>query len=157
MRRHDVGHLRGDDRLDHELLAVEAPQLRPARQLIGHDERQGLVAVQQDVFSLGIAQRDADTIRIGIGGQHQIGAQPRTQLDGLGHRLALFGIGGFDGGEVAVDDRLLLDQRDVREAPLAQRRRHEPHAGAVQRRIGDLHVVELADAFGRERQRMHLI
>ena len=53
--------------------------------------------------------------------------------------------------------RLLLDQRDVREAPLAQRRRHEPHAGAVQRRIGDLHVVELADAFGRERQRMHLI
>ena len=35
--------------------------------------------------------------------------------------------------------------------------RSEPHAGAVQRRIGDLHVVELADAFGRERQRMHLI
>ena len=120
MLGHGVGHLRGDDGLHDILVAVQFAALGPAGQLVAHQQHEGLVAVQQNVFSLGVAQRDADTIRIGIGGQHQIGAQPRTQLDGLGHGV----IGGPESslaGESAAGrsrSGIALAQHEVRGAVL---------------------------------------
>ena len=52
---------------------------------------------------------------------------------------------------------MTLDHDDVREAEFGERGGYEPHAGAVHRRVDDLHIVELADAFGREGEFMHLV
>ena len=157
MLGHGIGHLRRDDGLHDILVAVQFAALGPAGQLVAQQQHEGLIAVQQHVFALLVAQRDADAVRIGVGGQHQVGALLRGEVDGHRHRLALLGVGGLDGGEVAVDDGLLLHQNHVREAELLQRSRNQPHARAVHRRIDDLHVVVLLHALGRKREFVHLI
>ena len=157
MLGHGVGHLRGDDGLHDILVAVQLAALGPAGQLVAQQQHEGLVAVQQHVFALLVAQRHADAVRIGVGGQNQVGALLRGQINGHRHRLALLGVGRLDGGEVAVDDSLLLHHDHVREAEFLQRRRNQPHARTVHRRIDDLHVVVLLHAFGRKREFVHLI
>ncbi len=149
---HGVGHLRRDDGLHHILPAVEQPQFGPARELVAHEQHEGLVAVQQHVFALLVAQRHADAVRVGVGRQHQVGAFACRQLDGFRHGFTLLGVGRLHGGEVAVHHRLLGHERHVREAEAAQRRGNQPHAGAVQRRVDDLHVVAALHALGRERK-----
>ena len=157
MLGHGVGHLRGDDGLHDILVAVQLAALGPAGQLVAQQQHEGLVAVQQHVFALLVAQRHADAVRIGIGGQHQIGALLGRKVDGHRHGLALLGVGRLDGGEVPVDDGLLLHHDDVREAEFTQRRGHQADACAVHRGVDDLHVAVLLHAFGRERQFVHLI
>ena len=121
---HGIGHLRRDDRLDNILVPVQFAALGPAGQLVAHQQHEGLVAVQQHVFAPLVAQRHTDAVRVGIGGQHQVGTLLGRQIDGHRHGLALLGIRRLDGGEVAVDDSLLLDHDDVRESELAQRGRN---------------------------------
>ena len=157
MLGHGVGHLRGDDGLHDILVAVQLAALGPAGQLVAQQQHEGLITVQQHVFALLVAQRNADAVRIGVRGQHQIGALLGRKVDGHRHGLALFGIRRLDGGEVAVDNGLLRHELHVREAELLERLRHQTHTRTVQRGVDDLHIVVLFDAFGRQRQLVHLI
>ena len=154
---HGIGHLRGDDGLHDVLVPVQLAALGPAGQLVAHQQHQRLVAVQQHVLALLVAQRDADTVGVGVGSQDEVGPLPGREVDGHRHGLALLGVGRLDSGEVPVDDGLLLHHDDVREAEFTQRRGHQADACAVHRGVDDLHVAVLLHAFGRERQFVHLI
>ena len=147
---HGVCHKRRHDRLDNILVAVQLAALGPASQLIAHQQHQSLVAVQQYIFTLAITQRNAYTVRVGIRRKHQIGTLTTTQIYGHRHGLALLGIRRLDSGEVAVDYGLLGYHYYIGEPEIAQRCRNKTHAGAVQRRVDDLHVVILGHALGRE-------
>ena len=95
---HGVRHLRGHDGLHDILVAVQLAALGPASQLVAQQQHEGLITVQQHVFALLVAQRNADAVRIGVRGQHQIGALLGRKVDGHRHGLALFGIRRLDGG-----------------------------------------------------------
>ena len=152
-----IHHFGRNDRFDHVLVSVQAAQLGPAGQLISHQQHQCLVAVQQHVFAVFIRQRHADTVRIGIGSQHQIRLHLLRQVDSHRHRLALLRIGRFHRREITVDHRLLGNHLHVGKAEALERLGNQPHAGTVHGRIDDLHVVETFHALGRKRQLVYFI
>ena len=95
---HGISHLRGDDGLHDVLVPVQLAALGPAGQLVAHQQHQRLVAVQQHVLALLVAQRDADTVGVGVGSQDEVGPLPGREVDSHRHGLALLGVGRLDGG-----------------------------------------------------------
>ena len=68
-----------------------------------------LVAGEEFELAIGAAHGDAHAVGVGVGAEHKRGANFFCQCDAQGKSLAVFGVGGFDGGEVAVGGCLLGD------------------------------------------------
>ena len=63
------------------------------------------------------------------------------KVNGKIEALGIFGVGGNNGGEIAVDHHLLGDADEMLDAELRQRLRHELVAAAVERRIDKREIV----------------
>ena len=79
-----------------------------------------LVAGHQLVGAVRALHGDTDAVRIGVGGEHQIGADFLGQFKTLAESLKDLGVGIRAGGEVAVGILLLLDDGDIGDAHILQ-------------------------------------
>ena len=114
----DLGNLLGgDDGLHEELVALELTQLLLVGDDVPREHHACLVAVEDLPFTLRIAAYDGQTVGIGVGGNHEVGIQARTEFHAKSHGLSILGVGADNGGEVTVDDHLLGHDMNVLEAP----------------------------------------
>ena len=115
-----------------------------------------MVAIDQDKVAVVIAYGSTQSITIRVGTHYQIGVGFDRFLDGQVQRGRLLGIRRLHGGKVTTDNVLLGDADDVRETDGSQRIGNNGDAGAVDRSVNNLEVLEPLDRFGRENQLLYL-
>jgi len=81
--------------------AVEAAELTVAQHDVVEQDHHDLVAVDELIFALVVADHAADAVGVGIGCEDDIGGDFLALGYGHGHGGCIFGIGGVDGGEIA--------------------------------------------------------
>ena len=89
-----------------------------------------MIPRKRDEFALLVPDRNAETVGIGIGAEHDVGADLPRELDAHGERFPIFGIGHFHRGKLGVWNRLFLHDRHV-DAEFFQ----NPHDGYVPRTV----------------------
>lgn len=67
--------LRGDDRLDDVLLALQSAHLLPAREEVVDEEDGRLIAIEQDPLAVVVLHGRAHAVSVRVGGKHQFGVR----------------------------------------------------------------------------------
>ena len=145
MRGHRVGQRGGNDGLAHHRILGHGPLLNAASTDVIQKQHADFVAGQQLIASVLALDSDAHTVRIGVGGQHQVGAGLFGQFKTQAQRLENFGVGIRAGGEVSVGVLLLGHDGDVGNADIAQNMGDGNQAGTVQRAVNQLETGGFAD------------
>ena len=83
-------------------------------------EHPGLIAGDLDIVSLPVLYLNGHSVRVGVGAQDQLGVHLLGQLLGQGKALGGLRVGGFHGGEGAVNDHLFRHAVQVPDAQLLQ-------------------------------------
>ena len=141
-----VSQRRGDDGLAHDGVLGHRALLNAARADVVEQQNADLVAGEQLIAAVLALDGDADAVRVGVGGQHQVSAGLLGQLQTQAQRLEDLGVGIRAGREVAVRVLLLGHNGDVGDADVAQNMGDGHKAGAVQRAVDELQTGGLADA-----------
>ena len=130
-----VLHGAGDEGLQEDgvlfVFVIEDAEIKHRLQAIPAHEGAGLVAGQEDHFTLVIADADAHAVAIRIGADDDVCAFFVGEIDGHLQGRGVLGVRRFDGGEAAVAHVLLGDGEEV-EAELFQQHGDEHAAGAVE-------------------------
>ena len=140
------------DGLHHVLVVFEETELTVAAHDVVEENHHYLVAVDELVFTVVVADYAAYAVGVGVGGNNEVGINFLSLCNCHGHGRRILGVGGIHGGEVARRDVLFGNMDDVGEAVIAQRVGHEFHACAVDRCVDNLEVGVTLDYLGVERE-----
>ena len=138
---HLAGHLGGDDGLDgNGILGQSAGTLHGADEVI-QQQNTGLVAGDGAELAGLVPDHDAHAVTVGVGAQHKVHIVFLCKVNGKIEALGIFGVGGFYGGEVTVDDHLLGLADQVLDAQSLQCLGNQLVAAAVEGGVDHLEGV----------------
>ena len=145
-----IRHVGGHDGLYHSRILRHGSRRRSLSQNIFRDQHAGHVSGEGNVLAgLRIQRIDAQTVRIRIGGHHDVRVLFLRQLQRQGEGLGILRIGIVQRGERGIRKLLLGNHVYMLEAELGKHAPYRLVSGAVEGRVDDADVVRhLPDHLG---------